>query len=267
MPKNQYFCQACEYKCKDFKDLALHVKDKDHITRVRQLRNGDCKFVSCKIAIRYFQMTQLIQSRLIVSQVVLLMTCGNDNDDGGPVPQHVQFVREQMKIVERKVETCAMLMDKLAENEETDSPTKMDVFEDIAQKIINENKYTIGQEDGVVPGSKECQLLAANLDFDDEKVLNCNLFNMCAKCGMAAPGKLWWNRDEGTSYDPDVLKANVGGTAAAWQKKGGKYNYKCLIEWNALISMAADEVQCRGQEGGACQMLKHMDQHLSLIHI
>ena len=47
--------------------------------------------------------------------------------------------------------------------------------------------------------------MMAVLDFDDILYHGTTRFNLCTKCGLAFPTKLWWDRDKGTTYEPEKI--------------------------------------------------------------
>merc|ERR1712194_95731 len=101
------------------------------------------------------------------------------------------------------------------------------------------------------------------LDNEDQIVPGVGLFNCCTHCGLAFSAKLWWNRDEGTAYDPKMLSTLEVCTKEAFEAKTSKPNakshyWRCLLEWKQLEQAMLAEKASKRQNGSATQMWDNM---------
>ena len=118
--------------------------------------------------------------------------------------------------------------------------------------------YDVGVEDGYDIGSYGHWKLLHALDFGDDVVMGCNVFNMCALCGMAAPSKLWWEKRNGTTMNPYAIEAATGIPAHSFLREAGDANWKCLVEWGLLDGLCQDEEEANVQNKGATKMKEDM---------
>ena len=110
-----------------------------------------------------------------------------------------RLVRRCIESKETKWDAIAKHVDLLNEMEAHQSDHREDVNQELwnrlTQQVIEDQKYTVGVEEGVRPGSKFQRELLHALDYSDQMWPGAHCFNSCPKCGMCIPAK-WGRRIE-----------------------------------------------------------------------
>ena len=80
MPDNAYRCMACERKFDDDREVIVHLRSKKHMDTMVKLKNKELAPACSALAMRYHTAMAIIQARVMVTQVIYLITKGMDQE-------------------------------------------------------------------------------------------------------------------------------------------------------------------------------------------
>ena len=286
--KEVWNCMCCGFRVENtrkarspaFKDesdskrlFMAHLKSDEHQDKVRKIYNkyggAEICAISTNVARKILRVSALVyQSAVAVLFTAVLL---DKNDKMARILQAV------FKTKVTKMKLIASLVDKVNEEDRIrdaqeeggdGKKTASTAFNDSLGEIAKLSACSLGVEDnGIVPGSKEQSALYNVLDNEDQIVQGVGLFNCCTHCGLAYSGKLWWNKDEGTGYDPtrfndpgsELFVTNEEAfTAKPSNSRSKSPYYRCLLEWRQLEQAKDAETRLGRTNGCATQMWDSM---------